>query len=274
MSACLHQFFVSHFPDQDLYKLRVRPVLEVLCAAYEPLPLATLARVLEWDVYEQRDVSTTLGSLFCIEAGSSDLDSQVLRPFHSSVLDWVQDSTSASAFFADAASGHERLGRWAAREYQSVARANANDFVNLNYELEATGDEKLKAKIYIVRHACNHLMQAPGEDCMQLVAAFAADEKFQLARRLLHRTYCASFVAALDPNTGTPKFRHNLIHHLSNGSYSAVAPSEVTETSTLYPDLISFVEQYQRKGVLTAPVARDAPLNREISSTEETLTSA
>lgn len=315
MGACLQQFFVSHFSDRDLYKKRVRPVLEVLCAAYEPLPLATLARVLEWDVYEQRDVSTTLGSLFCIEAGA-DPDSQLLRPFHSSVLDWVQDSVSAGDFFADVASGHERLGRWAAREYQTLTRANSNDFVNLNYELEATSDEKLKAKVYIVRHACNHLMQAPGEDSMHLVAAFAADEKFQLARRLLHvraeglqsffhgdisreraqeilsrrqphrvgsflirytarqRTYCASFVAALDPVTGAPKFRHNLIHHLSNGSYSAVAPAEVTETTALYPDLISFVEQYQRKGVLTAPVARDAPLNREISSDPDAVSKA
>ncbi|GMF10869.1 unnamed protein product [Phytophthora lilii] len=307
MGAYLQQFFASHFSDHDTYKRRVRPVLEVLCAAYEPLPLATLARVLEWDVYEQRDASTVLGSLFCIEAGNN-AESQLLRPFHSSVLDWVQDSNSSGDYFVDAASGHERLGRWSAREYKTLTRSNAFEFVNLNYELETTGDEKLKAKIYIVRNACNHLMQAPGEDCMQLVAAFAADERFQLSRRLLHvraeglqsffhgdisreraqeilarrqphrvgsflirytsrqRTYCASFVAALDETTGAPKFRHNLIHHLDNGSYSTVAPAEVTEKTTLYPDLISFVEQYQRKGVLTAPVAREAPLNREISS--------
>ncbi|KAF4145815.1 SH2 domain [Phytophthora infestans] len=306
MGAYLHQFFASHFADHDVYKHRIRPVLEVCCAAYEPLPLATLARVLEWDVYEQRDAAAMLGSLFSIEAGH-DPEAQLLRPFHSSVLDWVRDSNSSGVFFVDVASGHERLGRWAAREHQTLTRSNVSEFVNLNYELEATGDEKLKAKIYIVRNACNHLMQATGEDCMRLVAAFAADEKFQLARRLLHvraeglqsffhgdisrekaqellarrqphrvgsflirytarqRTYCASFVAALDDATGAPKFRHNLIHHLENGSYSTVPPAEVTEKTILYPDLISFVEQYQRKGVLTAPVARDVPLNREIS---------
>ncbi|KAG1702583.1 hypothetical protein DVH05_009532 [Phytophthora capsici] len=310
MGAYLQQFFASHFSDHDMYKHRVRPVLEVCCAAYEPLPLATLARVLEWDVYEQRDAGETLGSLFSIEAGN-DPESQILRPFHSSVLDWVQDSNSSGVFFVDVTSGHERLGRWAAREYQMLTRSNASEFVNLNYELEATGDEKLKAKIYIVRNACNHLMQATGDDCMQHVAVFAADEKFQLARRLLHvraeglqsffhgdisrekaqellarrqphrvgsflirytsrqRTYCASFVAALDEVSGTPKFRHNLIHHLENGSYSTVPPAEVTEKTIIYPDLISFVEQYQRKGVLTAPIARDAPLNREISSGAE-----
>ncbi|KAK1931253.1 hypothetical protein P3T76_013442 [Phytophthora citrophthora] len=310
MRAYLQQFFASHFSDHDMYKHRVRPVLEVCCAAYEPLPLATLARVLEWDVYEQRDAGETLGSLFSIETGN-DPESQIIRPFHSSVLDWVQDSNSSGVFFVDVASGHERLGRWAAREYQTHTRSNASEFVNLNYELEGTGDEKLKSKIYIVRNACNHLMQATGEDCMQFVAAFAADEKFQLARRLLHvraeglqsffhgdisrekaqellarrqphrvgsflirytsrqRTYCASFVAALDEVSGAPKFRHNLIHHLENGSYSTVPPAEVTEKTIIYPDLISFVEQYQRKGVLTAPVARDAPLNREISSSAE-----
>ncbi|RLN91579.1 hypothetical protein BBJ28_00017096, partial [Nothophytophthora sp. Chile5] len=232
MSACLQQFFASHFADPDVYKRRVRPVLEVLCAAYEPLPLATLARVLEWDVYEQRDVSATLGSLFYVETGSENPESHMLRPFHSSVLDWS----------------------------------------------------------------------------LALVAAFAADEKFQLARRLLHlraeglqsffhgdvsreraqellarrqphrvgsflirytarqKAYCASFVAALDPQTDAPKFRHNLIYHLSNGAYSAVPPADVTDETVVFPDLVSFVEQYQRKGILTAPVAREAPLNREISS--------
>ncbi|ETM47435.1 hypothetical protein L914_07873 [Phytophthora nicotianae] len=306
MGAYLQQFFASHFADHDMYKHRVRPVLEVCCAAYEPLPVATIARVLEWDVYEQRDAATVLGSLFSIEAGN-DPETQTLRPFHTSVLDWVRDSSSSGVFFVDVASGHERLGRWAAREYQTLTRSNASEFVNLNYELEATGDEKLKSKIYIVRNACNHLMQATGEDCMQLVAAFAADEKFQLARRLLHvraeglqsffhgdisrekaqelltrrqphrvgsflirytsrqQTYCASFVTGLDEASGAPKFRHNLIHHLENGSYSTVPQKDVTEKTILYPDLISFVEQYQRKGVLTAPVARAAPLNREIS---------
>jgi len=130
MGAYLQQFFASHFSDHDLYRRRVRPVLEVCCAAYEPLPLATLARVLEWDTYEQRDAGAVLGSLFSIETGN-DPESQLLRPFHSSVLDWVQDSSSAGVFFADAASGHERLGRWAAREYQTLTHSNASEFVNL-----------------------------------------------------------------------------------------------------------------------------------------------
>ncbi|OWZ20576.1 hypothetical protein PHMEG_0004994 [Phytophthora megakarya] len=307
MGAYLQQFFATHFSDHDMYRQRIRPVLEVCCAAYEPLRLATFAHILEWDVYERKDAGNMLGSLFSIEAGNN-FESQVLRPFHSSVLDWVQDSSSSGVFFVDVTSGHERLGRWAAREYQALTRRNASEFVNINYELEATGDEDLKAKIYIVRNACNHLMQATSPDCMQLVAAFAADEKFQLARRLLHvraeglqsffhgdisrekaqellarrqpyrignflirytsrqRTYCVSFVATVDDSTGAPKFRHNLIHHLENGSYSTVPPAEVTEKTIIYPDLTSFVEQYQRKGVLTAPVARDAPLNRAISN--------
>lgn len=133
MDAYLQQFFASHFSDHDNYKQRMRPVLEVCCAAYEPLPLATLARVLEWDVYEQRDAGTVLGSLFSIEAGN-DPESQLLRPFHSSVLDWVQDSSSSGVFFVDVASGHERLGHWAAREYQILTRSNPFEFVYLKYE--------------------------------------------------------------------------------------------------------------------------------------------
>jgi hypothetical protein len=129
---------------------------------------------------------------------------------------------------------------------------------------------------------------------MQLLGSFASDEQFQLARRLLslrseglesffhgdidraraqqlltqhqqglevkwgsfliryssrERCYCASFIDRVDASTGQLVFRHNRIFHLSNGAYSVV----------------SFVEYYQRKGVLSVAVPRQSALNREIS---------
>ncbi|DAZ94568.1 TPA: hypothetical protein N0F65_004184 [Lagenidium giganteum] len=299
MGGYLRQFFVSHF-EETTYKTKIRPVLEVLCAAYEPLPIASLGAILDWSQYEQHDVATSFGSLFYIT------DDGFLRPFHSSVLDWVQDIKNAGTYYADVLKGHEQIGKWAAREYGTVIRAEHNEFVNLNYELEGAEDARTKTHIYIVRHACNHLMQAQGEECMKLVGKLASDEKFQLARRLLglrekglesffhgditrersqellltnaragsflirysarQKSYCASFIEKIDAATGAPKIKHNLIYHLKNGAYSVVPPEEVTNSTVVYPDLISFVEQYQRKGILKAAIPRQNALNREIST--------
>ena len=140
---------------------------------------------------------------------------------------------------------------------------------------------------------------------MELMATFARDENFQLARRLLslrseglesffhgeisrdesqtllrrtaqvgsflirysaaQKSYCASFILTIDPATHHVQFQHNLIYHLKSGAYCAVPESQVTESTTLFPDLVSFVEEYQRRGTLRTPIARKRPLNRAIS---------
>lgn len=85
--------------------------------------------------------------------------------------------------------------------------------------------------------------------------------------------YCASFIKRLDPGTQpgvmVPRFAHYLFHHLRSGAYSGayspVPPAEMTETTPVYPDLVSFVEVYQKKGILMAAIPCDSPLNRQIS---------
>jgi hypothetical protein len=172
--------------------------------------------------------------------------------------------------------------------------------------LEQSGSSTNKMHVYIVRHLVNHLMQADGDECMALVGKFASDENFQLARRLLslrseglesffhgdisrdraqellatnrrlgsflirysarQKSYCASFIEKIDADSGAIKFAHNLIHHLTSGAYSVVPPEKVTDKTTVFPDLVSFVEEYQRRGILVASIPRVSALNREIST--------
>ncbi|TMW60059.1 hypothetical protein Poli38472_000101 [Pythium oligandrum] len=300
MGGYLRQFFDSHF-DATTYKTKIRPVLEVLCAAYEPLTMTMLASIFNWSTYDQHEITTSFSSLFSVTD-----DSEYVRPFHTSVLEWVQDIKTAGQFFADVAKGHERIGKWGAYEYDSVVQRKHNDFVKLNYELETSSSSRHRMHVYIVRHVCNHLMQAHGIECMQLVGNFASDESFQLARRLLslraeglesffhgditrersqellvsnprpgsflirysarQKSYCTSFIDKIDPATGAPKFRHNLIYHLQSGAYSVLPPEQVTDRTLVFSDLVSFVEEYQRKGILKAAIPRLSPLNREIST--------
>lgn len=154
MGGSLRQVFDRHFAAQSedeeqlkhKYMAQLRPVLEVLCAAYEPLTVRAIGNVLEWDTYKRREVINSFGSLFYIAdfdgdeasnpsggaSGDGEINANgVLRPFHSSVVEWVQDARSAGPFYVDAANGHERLGRWAWREYEARVRAKPNEFITL-----------------------------------------------------------------------------------------------------------------------------------------------
>jgi hypothetical protein len=158
MGGSLRQAFDRHFAAQSdderqrehVFKTRLRPVLEVLCAAYEPFTVRALASVLEWDVYERREVVARFGSLLYLAKHEEEVDNQVgsgedsvgdgtdeensvLRPFHSSVLEWVQDARGAGPYFVDVANGHERLAKWAVREYEARIRVKPNTFVSLKY---------------------------------------------------------------------------------------------------------------------------------------------
>lgn len=124
MGGYLRQFFDSHF-DAQAYKQHIRPVLEVLGAAYEPFTTATVASILQLNAYDQQELASSFGSLLYVAEDGS------LRPFHSSVFDWVQDVETAGPYYVDVNNGHERIGRWCAREYDAVVQSTSNEFVNL-----------------------------------------------------------------------------------------------------------------------------------------------
>lgn len=124
MGGYLRQFFDSHF-DAQKYKQHIRPVLEVLGAAYEPFTTATVASILQLSAYDQQELSSSFGSLLYVGEDGS------LRPFHSSVFDWVQDVETAGPYYVDVNNGHERIGRWCAREYDAVVQSTSNEFINL-----------------------------------------------------------------------------------------------------------------------------------------------
>ena len=59
----------------------------------------------------------------------------------------------------------------------------------------------------------------------------------------------------------------NLQTTYSKGAYSLVPASHVDASTELYGDLVSFVEAFQRKGILKASIPRAGALNRSISKT-------
>ncbi|RHY32380.1 hypothetical protein DYB32_002632 [Aphanomyces invadans] len=81
MGGYLRQFFEDQFSAHH-YETSIRPLLEVLCAALEPMPMAMLHDVMKWDV----------------RAGARGLPDDI-KPFHTSVFEWLQDANAAGRFF-------------------------------------------------------------------------------------------------------------------------------------------------------------------------------
>jgi hypothetical protein len=80
----------------------VRPLLEILSAAYEPLPLETLSEMLGWDSHGRKRALDPLGSLITSRDGR-------LSFFHLSFRDWLTDETTDLRYFVDPIRGHKLL---------------------------------------------------------------------------------------------------------------------------------------------------------------------
>ena len=131
------QFFQRRFEeaqgDRSLkaYRERYRPMLELLASATEALSVDYISRVLDWSEYDANEVTGALGSLFPVTGDH-------VRPFHSSVFDWLQDRNKAGPFVIHATPGHK---------------------CHVDYGLAAWKDDELDeaSAAYVVKHLAAHL---------------------------------------------------------------------------------------------------------------------
>ncbi len=102
--ASLYQRWFQHrFADPAVYARDQRPLLELLLAAREPVPVDLAASVLGWDSYRRVDPVGALGTL-CVTDGGA------LRLFHKSLRDWLADpQMSGQDYHASEGEGHRRL---------------------------------------------------------------------------------------------------------------------------------------------------------------------
>jgi WD40 repeat protein len=105
------QFFKRQIPNLNLYKVTVRPVLEVVTAAQEPLDLKLIGSIFDWGEYKMPELRQLLGSLFPIIEGR-------MQSFHHSVTDWLTDADRAGSYFVSVREGHKRLAEYGWREYE------------------------------------------------------------------------------------------------------------------------------------------------------------
>lgn len=103
-------FFSRRYPDINKYKTGLRPVLEVIISALEPLPIKMVSSIFHWDEYEEADFNQNISSLFPINDGN-------VKPFHRSIVDWLTDVNKSSEYYVDKYRGNLLLSEYGMQEY-------------------------------------------------------------------------------------------------------------------------------------------------------------
>jgi tetratricopeptide (TPR) repeat protein len=102
LTGIYSDFAERHFPDLQQYKLKQRPLLELLATCYEPLAIDIASAVLRWDDYDRDEALVGTESLF-------PLHEDYLEPFHKSIIDWLIAPNKSGPYRVSIKKGHERF---------------------------------------------------------------------------------------------------------------------------------------------------------------------
>lgn len=104
------------FADLGSYENDIRPALEVVSAAQEPMEAKMIASTLGWNEYRQEGFCRSVAALFPIADGR-------IQPFHASLMKWLTDAHRAGRYFVSVREGHQRLADSGWRQYQGGVAA-------------------------------------------------------------------------------------------------------------------------------------------------------
>lgn len=104
------QYFKRQFPDINYYKGKMRQALEAVVASQEPLSIKNAAEIYGKPEKEMEDTYYALDPLFTISEG-------IIKPFHSSIIDWLAYSDRAGQYFVSIKKGHERFAVYGMEQY-------------------------------------------------------------------------------------------------------------------------------------------------------------
>ncbi len=116
MGEVYQQFFDRQFgKNLPYYKKEIRPILCMISAAFEPLQLGFLMRIMGYNTrMELFDHLDCLGSLFPRSGGE---DADTITVFHRSLADWITKKDKSGVYFVDVQYGHRLLCEFGWREY-------------------------------------------------------------------------------------------------------------------------------------------------------------
>ena len=100
------QYFQRQFPDEEKYEKAIEPALGAILAAREPLPVEILQKLFGWRETQLRKWLRLLASFFPV---TNEGRHEVVKAYHKSLADWLEDEAKAGPFFVSVNEGHRTL---------------------------------------------------------------------------------------------------------------------------------------------------------------------
>jgi len=131
--------FKTQFYDHDAYQQKIRPLLDAMAAAQEPLSLEMIAHLIDWELHDRQTLHNILGMLFSVTGNCFHF-------FHRSLGDWLRTPSLSREYTIEEYNGHCELAR-------------------LGMETYKQGVEQLP--LYMLAHLPYHLCQAQQWDNLE-----------------------------------------------------------------------------------------------------------
>jgi WD40 repeat protein len=194
LGAFYERWFARKFKTIASYETTAIPLLQLMLAAREPLPLGLVDTVLGWDERERAKTRAALGSLLREEFGR-------LQFFHKGLADWLRGTVAAGAgWVVSETKGHLQLAGvlWSEWERASIRKLQPGTSSPSPY----FADWPAEQRIYAMRHLPHHLLKSGTRDRWQEVLtdfAFAMER----CRRELLEWFLADYRDARAKSYGT-----------------------------------------------------------------------
>ena len=163
LSSLYERWFQNRFPCLKEYSRLQRPLLELLIAARESLPIGLAGKILAWDDYDLGMTIEPLGTLCSVHEGR-------IKFFHKSLRDWLANiEASGRNFYCSEDKGHKRMAEWQWSAYIAWKQAGASLFQGAGWETLGRHGETYTLS-YLPSHlkACGRV-----EDRLQILMDFA-----------------------------------------------------------------------------------------------------
>ena len=195
LGAIYARWFARKFKTVASYETTALPLLQLMLAAREPLPLDLVDTVLGWDERERAKTRAALGSLIREEFGR-------LHFFHKGLADWLRDEVAAGPeWVVSETKGHLRLASVLGSEWERASIRKLQPGTSSPSPYFA--DWAAEPQIYAMRHLPHHLLKSGARGRWQEVLtdfAFA----MQRCRRESLEWFLADYRDARTKSHGTP----------------------------------------------------------------------
>lgn len=191
--------FTKYFDRQSLKFMApetTKTLLQVMCAAKEPLPATTLANIIGVSEYILHQVVGEFGAFIVSDGG--------LRFYHKQLKDWLVDESNAH-YWVSVADGNKLISDWIAQ--------NADDFIFDDYMLKYGFLHLLEEKRYDAVHDILAENDKLAENAfLYSILSLAADGKFTVIFKAV-KFLCANYSESQFP------LRRTIKHMMENGCY-------------------------------------------------------